>query len=129
MQASGLIYSSKEQSLSNPSGIQSRSTLSQESMLQTKGVREYAKQTFEEENGIEIKQVKRLGRPKESATYGSVGAKLGSRELVEKLLRMQAKGEEIFMFGSMVKVKRFYEKKRPTTCHQCQRYGHINRDC
>lgn len=95
----------------------------------TKGVSEYAKQTFEEENGVEIKQMKWLGRSKEGAACGSVVAKLDSRELVEKLFRMQAKGEEIFMFGSMIKVERFYEEKRPTMCHQCQRYGHIKRDC
>ncbi|KAH0282789.1 hypothetical protein KCU62_g9475, partial [Aureobasidium sp. EXF-3399] len=83
----------------------------------TKGVNECAKQTFEAENHIEIKHMKWLGRPKESAACGSVVAKLDSREQVEKLFWMQAKGEEIFIFGSMFKVEKFYEKKKPAICH------------
>jgi hypothetical protein len=54
-----------------------------------------------------------LVRPKEYASYVSAVAKLATKDQVGKLLQKQADGEEVHLFGCMVKVSSFHDEKVP----------------
>lgn len=60
-----------------------------------------------------------LGRPKEHTSYASAVAKLATKEQVEKLLQKQADGEEVYLFGCMVKVSPFHDNRGPRSCYNC----------
>lgn len=84
---------------------------------------------FSEENDVEAKQMRWLGRLKPNASHASVVARLATQEQVERLLRRKSEGIEITMFGCTVEVAVFFEENRPRACHQCQQFGHIKRVC
>jgi hypothetical protein len=96
---------------------------------ETGGVNDFASKAFSEENSVEVRQIRWLGRPKAHAAYASTVAKLATKEQVSKLLQDQEEGREITMFGCTVQVSVFQEQRGPRSCHQCQRYGHIRKDC
>ena len=86
-------------------------------------------QSFSNENGVEARQIRWLGKPKEYASHASTVVKLATKGQANKLLQEQDQGKEITMFGCTVEVSVFREDKGPRACHQCQRFGHIRKDC
>ena len=96
---------------------------------ETGKINEQAMQAFAEENGVEVKQMRWLGRPKLHATHASAVAKLATKEQVEKLLRNQRDGIEVVMFGCMLEASPFHDDRRPRACYRCQQYGHVIREC
>ena len=84
---------------------------------------------FSEEDEVEAKQMRWLGRSKPNASHASVVARLATQEQVERLLRKKSEGIEVTMFGCTVEVSVFFEENRPRACHQCQQFGHIKRVC
>ena len=96
---------------------------------ETGGVTDYAMQSFSNENGVEARQIRWLGKPKEYASHASTVVKLATKGQANKLLQEQDQGKEITMFGCTVEVSVFREDKGPRACHQCQRFGHIRKDC
>ncbi|CAD0057711.1 unnamed protein product [Aureobasidium pullulans] len=61
---------------------------------QTGAISQETRDAFAEENEVEVKLMRWLGRPKEYTSYASVVAKLATKEQVEKLLQRQADSEE-----------------------------------
>ena len=53
---------------------------------QTRTISQETREAFAEENEVEVKLMRWLGRPKEYAAYASAVAKLATKEQVEKLL-------------------------------------------
>lgn len=50
------------------------------------GLNDFASKAFSEENRVEVRQIRWLGRPKEHAVFASTVAKLATKEQVSKLL-------------------------------------------
>jgi hypothetical protein len=96
---------------------------------QTGAISQETREAFAEENEVEVKLMRWLGRPKEYAAYASALVKLATKEQVEKLLQKQACGEEVQLFGCMVKVSPFYDNRGPRACYNCHRFGHTQKDC
>ena len=88
------------------------------------GISESAQQRFGTENGIEVKRMSWLKRPKDEAQFGTAVVKVATKEEAEKLLR----GRPTFGSGS-VTVSPFDERRTPKVCYKCQGYGHIAREC
>ncbi|KAG9801077.1 hypothetical protein KCU95_g27, partial [Aureobasidium melanogenum] len=68
---------------------------------QTRAISQETREAFAEENEVEVKLMRWLGRPKEHAAYASALVKLATKEQVEKLLQKQALGEDVELFGCM----------------------------
>jgi len=96
---------------------------------QTGAISQETREAFAEENEVEVKLMRWLGRPKEYASYASAVAKLATKEQVEKLLQKQAEGEEIRLFGCMVKVSPFHDNRGPRSCYNCHQFGHTQKEC
>ena len=96
---------------------------------QTGAISQETREAFAEENEVEVKLMRWLGRPKEYAAYASALVKLATKEQVEKLLQKQACGEEVQLFGCMVKVSPFYDNRGPRACYNCHRFGHTQKEC
>jgi hypothetical protein len=71
---------------------------------ETGGLTDYAMQAFSNGNGVEARQIRWLGKPKEYACHASTVVKLATKEQVNKLLQEQDQGKEITMFGCTVEV-------------------------
>ena len=87
------------------------------------------KETFGKENGVEVMQMKWLGRPKDRAMYASAVAKLATKEQAEKLLLARAQDEDVTIQGLSVEVSPFEDRRGPVACFKCQEYGHMKREC
>jgi hypothetical protein len=96
---------------------------------QTGAISQETRDAFAEENEVEVKLMRWLGRPKEYTSYASVVAKLATKEQVEKLLQRQADGEEVYLFGCMVKVSTFHDNRGPRSCYNCHQFGHTQKEC
>jgi hypothetical protein len=96
---------------------------------QTGVISQETREAFAEENGVEVKLMRWLGRPKEHAQYASALVKLATKEQVEKLLQKQALGKDVELFGCMVQVSPFYDNRGPRACYKCHRFGHIQKEC
>ena len=88
------------------------------------GISESAQQRFGTENGIEVKRMSWLKRPKDEAQFGSAIVKVATKAEAEKLLM----GRPTFGGGS-VTVRPFIERRTPKVCFKCQGFGHIAREC
>lgn len=87
------------------------------------------KETFGTENGVEVMQMKWLGRPKERSIYASAVVKLATKEQAEKLLLARAQDDDVTIRGLSVEVSPFEDRRGPVACFKCQEYGHIKREC
>jgi len=96
---------------------------------QTGTISQETREAFSEENEVEVKLMRWLGKPKEYAAYASALVKLATKEQVEKLLQRQANGEEVYLFGCVVKVSPFHDNRGPRACYNCHQFGHRQRDC
>jgi hypothetical protein len=96
---------------------------------QTGAISQETREAFAEENEVAVKLMRWLGRPKEHTSYASAVAKLATKEQVEKLLQKQADGEEVYLFGCMVKVSPFHDNRGPRSCYNCHQFGHTQKDC
>lgn len=54
---------------------------------ETGAISQETREAFSEENTVEVKLIRWLGRPKEHTSYASAVAKLATKEQVEKLLQ------------------------------------------
>ena len=96
---------------------------------QTGAISQETRDAFAEENEVEVKMMRWLGRPKEHAAYASAVAKLATKEQVERLLQRQADGEEVQLFGCMVTVSTFHDNRGPRACYNCHQFGHPQKEC
>jgi hypothetical protein len=96
---------------------------------ETGAISQETREAFAEENEVEVKLMRWLGRPKEYASYASAVVKLATKEQVEKLLQKQADGEEVYLFGCMVKVSSFHDNVGPRACYNCHKFGHTQKEC
>ena len=96
---------------------------------QTGAISQETRDAFADENEVEVKMMRWLGRPKEYTSYASAVAKLATKEQVEKLLQRQADGEEVYLFGCMVKVSTFHDNRGPRSCYNCHQFGHTQKEC
>jgi hypothetical protein len=96
---------------------------------QTGAISHETRKAFAEENGVDVKLMRWLGRPREHASYASALVKLATKEQVEKLLQKQALGEDVELFGCMVQVSPFYDNRGPRACYKCHRFGHTQKEC
>jgi hypothetical protein len=87
------------------------------------GISESAQQRFGTENGVEVKRMTWLKRPKDGAQFGSAVVKVATKAEAEKLLL----GRPSFGGGS-VTVRPFIEQRTPKVCYKCQGYSHIARE-
>jgi hypothetical protein len=96
---------------------------------QTGAISQETREAFAEENEVEVKLMRWLGRPKEHTQYASALVKLATKEQVEKLLQKQARGEDVELFGCMVQVSPFHDNRGPRACFRCHRFGHTQKEC
>jgi hypothetical protein len=96
---------------------------------QTGAISQETREAFAEENEVEVKLMRWLGRPKGYASFASAVAKLATKEQVEKLLQKQADGEEVYLFGCMVKVSSFHDNVGPRACYNCHKFGNTQKEC
>ena len=96
---------------------------------ETGAISQETREAFSEENAVEVKLMRWLGRPKEHTSYASAVAKLATKEQVEKLLQRQTDGEEVYLFGCMVKVSPFHDNRGPRSCYNCHQFGHTQKAC
>ncbi|CAD0055227.1 unnamed protein product [Aureobasidium pullulans] len=94
----------------------------------TGAISQETRDAFAEENEVEVKLMRWLGRPKEHAAYASAVAKLATKEQVERLLQRQADGEEVQLFGCMVTVSTFHDNRGPRACYNCHQFGHPQKE-
>jgi hypothetical protein len=87
-------------------------------------ISESARQRFGTENGVEVKRMTWLKRPKDEAQFGSAVVKVATKAEAEKLLL----GRPTFGGGS-VTVRPYIERRTPKVCFECQGFGHIAREC
>lgn len=96
---------------------------------ETGRISEAAGQRFGQENGVEVRQMRWLGRPKEKAQHASAVVKVATKEQAERLLMARFTGKEITFGGASVEVSTFEDRRGPVACFKCQRYGHMKRNC
>ena len=92
-------------------------------------ISDQTRETFGKENGVEVMQMKWLGRPKDRAIYASGVVKLATKEQAEKLLLARAQDEDVTIRGLSVEVSPFEDRRGPVACFKCQEYGHMKREC
>lgn len=88
------------------------------------GISESARQRFGLENGVEVKRMTWLERPKDGAQFGSAVVKVATKTEAEKLLS----GRHSFG-GQSLTISPFIEQRTPKVCYKCQGYNHIAREC
>ncbi|KAJ9624505.1 hypothetical protein H2203_005240 [Taxawa tesnikishii (nom. ined.)] len=82
-------------------------------------ITEEACREFGEDNDVEVKQMKWLGRPKPGAQFASAVIKVASKEQAEKLLMARLIGKEVTCTGMTVEVSPFEDRRGPVICFRC----------